>query len=119
MHFNGSALGAGVYFSDMAATSLAFSYSGAARGYPRLLLLCDVEVGSPGHRMAGGRPVSRGAGVINSFVDGNCISSRLAGVKVPDLGASQGGPPSYGGQFCVYDVAQIQIRYLVFVGDQH
>ncbi|RDW78889.1 uncharacterized protein DSM5745_05741 [Aspergillus mulundensis] len=125
---HGAALGKGVYFSDTAQLSLQYCAT-APPTDTALLLLADVELGQSTviagatnpliHQ--GFKPTSDSTQwhhahvPIKIFSDGEDIHPRLAGVKVPHRRWRLHEIRSLPSGYAVYNVAQIRLRYLVFV----
>ncbi|KAL4909570.1 poly polymerase catalytic domain-containing protein [Aspergillus multicolor] len=127
----GTTLGKGVYFSDNAWVSL--QYCAAATVPPTdtdtaLLLLADVELGES-QVLTGASPLLRPGFkpttdstlwnqsnyAITTFQDGEHIHPRLAGVKVPYRRWPEQVLYYWPTEYAVYNLAQIRLRYLVFV----
>lgn len=129
---NGYMFGKGVYLADTSSKSANYccSYSSANMG---LLLLCDVELGSPmlelydGDYMAGenakkeGKIATLGQGrsIPSAWKDAEYLHPSLKGVKMPDVGAGSKEATNQAwlqyNEYIVYDIAQIRQRYLFYV----
>lgn len=125
---SGYMFGKGVYFADMSSKSANYcwSHSSANTG---LLLLCDVEVGSPMLELQNGNynagedakkqgmvaTLGKGYSVPSAWKDAGCIHPDLKGVAMPDvespIASAKGGCLQYN-EYIVYDVAQIRQKYL-------
>lgn len=118
---NGSSLGRGIYFSDGANRSLAFT-SSARPNDAAILLLCDVALGHPVNAGVAVRDQLPGTlSTISAeyywstgWKAAEAVHPSLAGVVMPDFRADLSALTS-GGQYVVYDPAQVQIRYMVVV----
>lgn len=131
---NGYMFGKGVYFADMSSKSAGYcgSYSSGNMG---LLLLCDVELGDPLYEQDGANSqaatdsktagclatLGRGQMIPTGWKDAGCVHPELQGVSMPDVTQPQttrNNDTSYGlyyNEYIVYDIKQIQQRYLFLV----
>ncbi|PGH12233.1 hypothetical protein AJ79_04413 [Helicocarpus griseus UAMH5409] len=130
---SGYMFGKGVYFADISSKSANYccSYSSGNIG---LLMLCDVELGTPmlelvnsdyhagenAKKQGSLSTLGKGQTVPQGWKDAGCVSKDLKGVLMPDV--SQ--PPKtldstdawlQYNEYIVYDVAQIRVKYLLYV----
>ena len=125
--------GKGVYFADISSKSANYCCSFNS-GQVGLLLLCDVELGTPmlelkqsdfnaGEKAAAhGSLATLGMGstIPQGWKDAGCVHSNLNGVLMPDIKKKMGTSDQVGAhllynEYIVYDVAQIRQRYLLQV----
>ncbi|KAJ6129548.1 hypothetical protein N7512_002328 [Penicillium capsulatum] len=128
---NGYMFGKGVYLADTSTKSANYCCPRNS-GNMGLLLLCEAELGSPmlelsdSDYMAGENAkkagklatLGKGRSIPGGWKDGDCLSSTLAGVKMPDMSAARATDDSVWlqyNEYIVYDVAQIRQRYLFYV----
>lgn len=129
---SGYMFGKGVYFADMSSKSAGYCWSFSS-GNMGLLLLCDVELGYPMYEQksanSNAAKDSKDAGSLATlgcgrtvpvgWKDAGCVHPTLEGVRMPDVTESTSEP--YGdrslqyNEYIVYDVKQIQQRYLLHV----
>ena len=127
---NGYMFGKGVYFADTSTKSANYccSYSSANMG---LLMLCDVELGDPMYEQTGSNSnaatdskaagslatLGNGCSVPNGWKDARGVHPSLQGVQMPDVAVpwvNQSASLQYN-EYIVYDVKQIQQKYLFHV----
>ncbi|PTU24623.1 hypothetical protein P175DRAFT_0450363 [Aspergillus ochraceoroseus IBT 24754] len=129
---NGASFGKGLYFTDASNRSLKFSPVDK-KSRRRLLMLCNVELGHPMHEINPGTQFTgRKNGTISTLAlgirgprlwkDASCIHPTLRGSKIPDPNdyflppsASSALSGRYLNEYVVYDPAQVQLKYLVFL----
>ncbi|GKZ80033.1 hypothetical protein AnigIFM56816_004245 [Aspergillus niger] len=128
---SGYMFGKGVYFADMSTKSAGYCFSWGS-GNRGLLLLCDVEVGNPMYERdtasfnAGQEAkaeakiatLGRGRSIPGGWKDAGCVNEDLKGVLMPDVRMPNTNSNSRGlmyNEYIVYDVAQIQQKYLFHV----
>ena len=124
---NGKAFGKGIYLADRACKSAAYCdpWTSAQTG---LLLLCETQLGDPAYvrrdHEYNAAESMRKKGLISTkmaenpaneplkWMDAGVANSELRGALMPDHEVSL--PPARGNpnEYIVYDVAQIQIRYV-------
>lgn len=129
----GYAFGKGVYLADISTKSANYCWSHATGG-TGLLLLCEVELGTPALKLTSGNSAAAemvkkkgllstfGAGttVPKGWKDAGCVHDDLKGVKIPDVSMEPGDSGEAGGylrynEYIVYDVRQVRLRYLLRV----
>ena len=121
--------GKGVYFADMSRKSANYCcpYNSGNMG---LLLLCDVELGDPMYEQIHSNynaatdskregklaTLGRGRAVPAGWKDAGVVHPDLKGVQMPDVAISSGQDNSSASllynEYIVYDVEQIQQKYL-------
>ncbi|KAL4817969.1 poly polymerase catalytic domain-containing protein [Aspergillus spinulosporus] len=130
---SGYMFGKGVYFADMSSKSANYCWSHNS-DHKALLLLGDVELGDPIYELydsdynAGENAkkegkiatLGKGRSIPAGWKDAGCIHPHLKGIQVPDADSGTTDRESSQGylmynEYIVYDVAQIQLRYLFFV----
>ncbi|GKZ23618.1 hypothetical protein AbraIFM66951_009894 [Aspergillus brasiliensis] len=128
---SGYMFGKGVYFADMSTKSAGYCCSWGS-GNKGLLLLCDVEVGNPMYELETGSfnageeakkeakiaTLGRGRSIPGGWKDAGCVNDDLKGVLMPDVQVPSANATSKGlmyNEYIVYDVAQIQQKYLFHV----
>ncbi|KAL2365023.1 hypothetical protein RJZ56_002073 [Blastomyces dermatitidis] len=129
----GYMFGKGVYFADISSKSANYC---CAHSSDRIgvLMLCDVELGNPMLELVNSdydagenakkqgclSTLGKGLTVPRGWKDAGCVSENLKGVLMPDLSS----PPKtldltdawlLYNEYIVYDVAQIQVKYLLYV----
>ncbi|KAJ5591917.1 uncharacterized protein N7459_002286 [Penicillium hispanicum] len=128
---NGYMFGKGVYLADTSSKSANYCcpYNSANMG---LLLLCDVELGTPmlelynsdymacenAHKAGKIATLGQGQSIPGAWKDAGCLNPTLQGVKMPDVSAALGNNDQAWlqyNEYIVYDVAQIRQRYLFYV----
>ncbi|OJD25914.1 hypothetical protein ACJ73_02712 [Blastomyces percursus] len=129
----GYMFGKGVYFADISSKSANYC---CAHSSDRIgvLMLCDVELGSPmlelvdsdyhadenAKKQGSLSTLGKGKTVPQGWKDAGCVSEDLKGVLMPDVSS----PPEtldstdawlQYNEYIVYDVAQIRVKYLLYV----
>lgn len=123
---SGYNFGKGLYFADMAAKSLGYSYSDKS-GSDLLIMLAEVALGEPNIKLnfdfnAAKLPKGKHStyGVGSTAPPSNSIKTIEKGVKVP-LGQGKPNPKGKNlgySEFIVYDVSQVKLRYLLRYSDK-
>jgi poly [ADP-ribose] polymerase 2/3/4 len=125
--------GKGVYFADISSKSANYCCSSNS-GRVGLLLLCDVELGTPMLELqhsdfnAGEKAASQGSlatlgmgsTIPQGWKDAGCVHPNLNGALMPDINKKMGPSDQVSAnllynEYIVYDVAQIRQRYLLQV----
>ena len=123
----------GIYFADISTKSANYCAADTSDGVG-LLLLCEVELGTPPLELAignsGAPELARKSNCISTlgvgrtvpvaWKDAGCVHPSLEGVSMPDVSKStqpspEGSQLQYN-EYIVYNVAQIRLRYLLMVG---
>ncbi|PGH29060.1 poly [ADP-ribose] polymerase [[Emmonsia] crescens] len=129
----GYMFGKGVYFADISSKSANYccSYTSGNIG---VLMLCDVELGNPMLELVDSdynagenakkkgclSTLGKGQTVPQGWKDASCVNEDLKGALIPDVSA----PPTKQddtdawlqyNEYIVYDVAQIRVKYLLYV----
>lgn len=122
--------GKGIYLADISTKSASYcsAYSSGGTG---LLLLCEVELGSPPLKLTSadydaGETARRqgyistwgvGRNAPNGWKDAGSVHPDLKGIKMPDV-STEPGPTDesdaslFYNEYIVYDVSQVKLRYL-------
>ncbi|QSS65792.1 polymerase [Histoplasma capsulatum] len=129
----GYMFGKGVYFADISSKSANYCCSSSS-GDIGVLMLCDVELGSPmlelvnsdyhagenAKKQGSLSTLGKGRTIPQGWKDAACVHSDLSGVLMPDVST----PPKLQddtnawlqyNEYIVYDVAQIRVKYLLYV----
>lgn len=122
--------GKGIYLADISTKSA--NYCGVRNsGGTGLLLLCEVELGSPPLKLTeadfdAGETARRqgyistlgvGRTAPNDWKDAGCLHPDLRGIKMPDVSTEPGttnesSASLFYNEYIVYDVSQVKLRYL-------
>ncbi|KAK2804111.1 hypothetical protein FQN50_006739 [Emmonsiellopsis sp. PD_5] len=129
----GYMFGKGVYFADISSKSANYCnhYSSGGAG---LLMLCDVELGNPMYELVDSdyhagenakkngslSTLGKGQTTPVGWKDAGCVNDNLKGVMMPDVSTApktndQTDAWLQYNEYIVYDVAQIRVKYLLYV----
>ena len=127
---NGYMFGKGIYLADMVTKSANYCCAGQSNN-TGLLMLCEAQLGDPMYELANsdyhaaqnakkaGALATKGKGRTAplKWMDAQCVSEELKGVKMPDVNVDTGDVNEAGlylqyNEYIVYNVAQVKIRYL-------